>query len=76
MNALGRILLLASKSSSRKMLLSQARIAYQTIDQEADEAACDWGLPLEKLVESIATFKMEHAIIPQDYQKKYAYVKK
>lgn len=58
------ILLLASKSKSRRFLLAQAGIPYVLLEQEADEAACDWGLPLQKLVESIALHKMAQIIMP------------
>jgi septum formation protein len=58
------ILLLASKSPSRHTLLSDSGITFAVIGQEADEAQCDWGLPLEKLVQSIARYKMKHALLP------------
>ena len=58
------ILHLASKSPSRHKLLSDSQIPFAVIGQEADEAKCDWGLPLERLVQSIASYKMEHAILP------------
>ncbi|NRB21967.1 Maf family protein [Candidatus Dependentiae bacterium] len=59
-------LLLASKSSSRKDLLTQAEIPFVIVEQNADETVCDWGLPLGKLVESIATHKMKSVILPED----------
>lgn len=55
------ILYLASQSLSRQQLLSEAQIPFELLSQTADEAACDWGLPLHKLVASIALYKMEHA---------------
>ncbi len=55
------ILYLASQSLSRQQLLSEAKIPFELLTQTADEAACDWGLPLHKLVASIARYKMEHA---------------
>ena len=58
------ILLLGSKSESRRTLLDNAKIPYQVVSQDADETQCDWGLPLQKVVESIALFKMEHVIMP------------
>ena len=61
---MSNILFLASKSSSRKMLLRQAQISFKTIKQEADESKCDWGLPLLQLVAAIALYKMSHAIVP------------
>jgi septum formation protein len=59
-----KTLYLASKSAIRKKLLSEARIPFVVISQDADEQQCDWNLSLEKTVLSIAQFKMKHAIIP------------
>lgn len=59
------ILLLASKSHSRQKLMHEAQIPFSIIGQDADESQCDWSLPLEKVVRSIAHYKMEHAIMPQ-----------
>ncbi len=61
---MNNILLLASKSKSRRLLLAQAAIPYVLLDQEADEAQCDWGMPLQKLVESIAVHKIAQVIMP------------
>lgn len=58
-------LYLASKSASRQKLLREAHISFVVIGQEADEAHCDWGLPLEQVVGSIARYKMEHALVPE-----------
>ncbi len=58
-------LYLASSSQSRQMLLKQAEIPFVVIPQYADEATCDWGLPLEQLVRSISLYKMEHAQLPE-----------
>ena len=58
------ILLLGSKSASRKFLLKEATIPFKIVDQQADESACDWGLPLRQLVEQIALYKMDHVILP------------
>ncbi len=55
------ILYLASQSLSRQQLLREVQIPFELVSQTADEAACDWGLPLHKLVASIALYKMEHA---------------
>jgi septum formation protein len=55
------ILYLASQSASRQQLLREAQIPFELLSQTADEAACDWGLPLHQLVASIARYKMEHA---------------
>ncbi len=57
-------LLLASTSSSRQQLLRDAAIPFTLIGQSADESQCDWGLPLPQLVEKIALYKMEHALVP------------
>lgn len=58
------ILLLGSKSQSRQMLLREMQIPFLVIEQEADETKCDWRLPLESLVKSIAHHKMNHAVLP------------
>lgn len=58
------ILYLASKSQSRKTLLTKAGIPFELLEQDADEAQCDWTLPLAAVVESIARFKMEQVIGP------------
>lgn len=69
------ILLLASTSTSRKDLLIQAKIPFKIIGQNADEAACDWNVPLDKLVTSIAFSKMAHAVMPSgSYEGEVAYV--
>lgn len=59
------ILLLGSKSYSRKLLLDFARISYQVIGQDADETQCDWGLEMPQVVANIARYKMEHVVMPQ-----------
>ncbi len=58
------VLLLGSKSQSRQTLLRQAAIPFMLADQDADETACDWNLPLPQVVASIALHKMEHVIVP------------
>lgn len=58
------ILYLASKSESRKKLLQKAGITFEIIEQDVDETQCDWNLPLQQVVESIARYKMEHVILP------------
>lgn len=66
------ILYLASQSPSRKRLLQEAGIAIQVLEQSANEQACDWTLPLEQLVESIAVHKMDSLLISdnsKDYTK-------
>lgn len=53
------ILYLASQSPSRKKLLERMGIPFQVFSQSADEQVCDWTLPLEQLVKTIAVHKME-----------------
>lgn len=57
-------ILLGSKSISRQTLLKESKINYKIIEQNFDESLCDWGLPLQKLVESLAQHKMDHSILP------------
>jgi septum formation protein len=57
-------LFLASGSLSRQTLLQQARIPFVLIKQDANEYDCDWTLPLEELVVTIALYKMEKAHLP------------
>jgi septum formation protein len=59
-----KLLYLASSSQSRYDLLVSAGFDVHVLKQTYDEARCDWSLPLEKLVESIATAKMEHVLLP------------
>lgn len=65
---------LGSKSPSRQKLLTEAKIPFMLLNQDADETACDWALPLEKVVESIALHKMEHVVIPQGKEGQVAFV--
>lgn len=51
------------------MLLKQASIPFELAEQEANEADCDWGLPLQQLVESIALHKIKHVILPDGKSK-------
>lgn len=67
-------LLLGSQSVSRQMLLNDAQIPFRVIAQDADETACDWGMPLEKLVATIAQSKMAHVIMPEGNEGDCAYV--
>ncbi len=69
-----QLLLLASKSVSRRNLLEQARIPFQIIGQEANEFDCDWTLPLEALVVAIALYKMKHAQLPEPQDGQVIYV--
>jgi len=59
-------LYLASQSPSRKRLLQEMGIPFQVLAQSANEQACDWTLPLEQLVESIAVHKMGSLVIPHE----------
>lgn len=68
------VLLLGSKSQSRQKLLREAMIPFQLIEQDVDETECDWGLPLEKVVELIALHKMEHLIMPQGQEGQITFV--
>lgn len=61
---MNHILYLASQSISRQQLLKEAKIPFTLLHQAADEQACDWGLPLETLVATIALYKMEQVILP------------
>jgi septum formation protein len=58
------ILFLGSTSAARKELLTAAGIPFRCIPINADESLCDWSLPLQKLVESIAVYKMAHVQLP------------
>ncbi len=68
------ILYLASKSPSRKALLEKSGIDFTILDQDADESQCDWGMPLQKVVESIAEHKMRHVIMPHAKEGQIAFV--
>lgn len=71
---MNNMLLLGSKSPSRQMLLREANIPFQLIQQDADEAVCDWGLPLKQLVEQIALSKMAHVELPHGNEGDYCFV--
>ncbi|MFA6065944.1 MAG: Maf family protein [Candidatus Babeliaceae bacterium] len=68
------ILYLASQSYSRAMLLKESQIDFIVIHQDADESQCDWNLPIEKVVESIAVHKMEHLVLQPHEQNAVVYV--
>jgi len=68
------ILLVASKSPSRQMLLKESGISYQIIEQNADESACEWGMTLQAVVENIALHKMQSVILPDSKEGDSAYV--
>ena len=57
---MNNLLLLASKSQSRQKLLEESKIQFRLIEQNLDESKFDFSLPLQKLVETIATQKMDH----------------
>jgi len=59
------ILLLASRSEARKQFLTESNLPFSIVSQDANESDCDWGLPLEQVVSSIARYKMKHAILPE-----------
>lgn len=61
-------LYLGSKSQSRKMLLELSKIPFIVVEQNADESVCDWNLPLDQLVLSIALHKMNHVVLPAGIQ--------
>jgi len=50
------------------MLLDEICMPYKLLKQTADESSCDWGLPIQKLVTSIAHLKMDHVILPEPGQ--------
>lgn len=68
------ILLLASQSKSRRLLLAQSAIPFVLLEQEANEKECDWSLPLPALVESIAKHKMEQVMLPVGVEGKTIFV--
>jgi len=68
------ILFLASKSPQRQALLQEIQIPFVLLEQDANEHACDWGLPFMQLLESIATYKMDHVILPVGKQDETIFV--
>ncbi len=64
-----RKLYLASQSVQRKRLLQDAGFSFEVIGQSADEASCDWGMPLIQLTQHIARMKMAHALVPAGSQR-------
>jgi septum formation protein len=56
------------------MLLKESQIDFIVIHQDADESQCDWNLPIEKVVESIAVHKMEHLVLQPHEQNAVVYV--
>lgn len=74
MNTIQPILYLGSTSTSRQMLLRLAGIPFIVALQSADESLCDWNLPLQKAVESIACYKMEHVLLPEGDENRICFV--
>lgn len=68
------VLLLGSQSVSRQMLLTDANIPFKVIGQSADETACDWGMPIDQLVKTIAVAKMAHVVMPYGVEGDVAFV--
>lgn len=71
---MNKTLLLGSTSQSRQALLKQANIPFQLVAQDADEAHCDWGLPMPQVVANIARYKMEHVVMPSGKEGDVHYV--
>jgi len=69
-----KTLYLASTSASRRQLLQEAKIPFILAGQSADETSCDWNLPLQQLVESIALQKIEHALLPEGNENDIGFV--
>jgi septum formation protein len=67
-------LLLGSQSKARQQLLRSAGILFSLLEQNADEAAFDHSLPLEKVVQAIALHKMNLISMPPGTQSQVAYV--
>jgi len=57
-------LYLASTSRSRQLLLEEARIPFEVVGHGADEELVDRSLPFLELLQAIARYKMEHALLP------------
>jgi septum formation protein len=72
---MSHVLLLASKSPSRVMLLTDARIPFVMIPQNADETSCDIGSSFSDRVMNIALHKMENVIlVPGGHDGEYCFV--
>jgi septum formation protein len=71
---MSHILLVGTKSVQRKRLLSEAKIPFHIVEQNADESLCDYELPFAQLLESIAVHKMNHVIMPQAQEGNRAFV--
>jgi septum formation protein len=67
-------LLLGSKSCARQQLLREANIPFEIVEQNAQEGSCNWGLPLVKLVEQIALYKMDHVKLSSGHDGQFCFV--
>lgn len=63
---------LASSSSTRQQLLRDAGINFAIINQTADEHSLNWNQSLEALVKAIALLKMNHVVIPVEFEQENA----
>ena len=69
------VLLLASSSKSRQILLQEALIPFEVLGHDADEDSVDKTLPFKDLLQEIAREKMKHALLPKRGQEgQYVYV--
>ena len=62
---MSNILLLGSQSHARQLLLGEVQISFMVIGHSADETVCDWALPFDQLLSSIAVEKMNHIVLPE-----------
>lgn len=67
-------LLLGSKSLARQQLLREANVPFEIVEQGAQEGSCNWRLPLVKLVEQIAIYKMDYVKLPSGRDGQYCFV--
>jgi len=67
-------LYLGSKSQARHQLLTDAKIPFVLVSQDADESKCDCGGSLRETVERIALYKMEHVMLPEGKEGAICYV--
>jgi len=66
---MNNVLYLGSKSKTRHQLLQEAQIDFRVVDQDADESECEVFLSMQKTVEAIALYKMQHVILPVGKQR-------
>lgn len=74
MSSQSHTLLLATKSPQRRQLLTDARIPFTLVAQDADETLCDYTLPFAQLLETIAIHKMNHVIMPEGNENDLCFV--